>query len=506
MHRIAYGLTVTLLLACNNTADDTTDDTGPDATTTPSAPTTSTSEPTTTADDITAAATTTITSSSTTTPDATNSTGDPTTDPTADPTTDPTGDPTTDPTGDPECTPALPTFADGLAPTTTLYVQAGAPPGGDGSQADPFDGLQPALAAATPGTEVRVTGSVPGAYTTGLAGTADAPIWITGEPGAVSGPLTLEAASYIIVQDLELAVSDGHVLHFFAADHLLLRRLKIHDAALGAVKGSQSTDIYVEDSEMWAAGQSNGHPVLDYVGVNGGHIVRSRFHDTPGVMIMLKGGTSDLLFAWNELDHQTMPGNALALGQSTGPEFFQPLDSKFEGLRIVAYANLLHDLVGAPVAFEGCKDCAAVHNTIWNTTGPQLVRFLPGAAGMTSGETMSLSEGCRFAGNIIVGGQENGASLNADDGLVGPDNVLDYNVFLKPGPLNWWGVIAQDMVNSTYDQDPQLGPDGVPANLALVDGKGPPDLAALPFASLFTLDAAGACTQSPPDIGAFTVP
>ncbi len=424
-----------------------------------------------------------------------------------DPTTggETTGDDTTG--GEPGCAPALPSFADGLTPTATLYVQGGAQPGGDGSVEEPFDGLQAALAVVTPGTEVRVSGAVAGAYTTGIKGTAGAPIWISGEPGAVSGPLTLEGASYVVVRGLELANSaDGHVLHFFAADHLLLRGLKIHDAGLGAIKGSQSTEVVVEGCELWAAGKVNGHPVLDYVGVNGGRIVHSKFHDTPGVMIMLKGGTSDLLFAWNEIFNQTMPGNALSLGQSTGPEFFQPIDAAFEGLRIVAYANLLHDLVGAPVAFEGCKDCAAVHNTIWNTTGPQLVRFLPGAAGMNSGVVQSLSEGCRFSGNIVVGGQEGGASLNADDGLVGPNNVIDYNVFLKPGGLNWWGVIPQDMVYSTYDQDPQVGAGGVPGNVALVDGKGPPDLGGLPFAEFFTMDAAGACVQAPTDIGAIAVP
>lgn len=438
------------------------------------------------------------------------------TDPTADPSA--TADATVDPSatsgpnettgGEAGCEPALPTFADGKVASSTLYVTAGAAPGGDGSAAKPFAALQAGLAAAKPGTEVRVAGELPAStYIVDLKGSADAPIWISGEPGAKIGPLTLEGASHVIVQDLELSGSaDGHVLHFFFADHLLLRRLKIHDAGLGCIKGSQTTEAFVEDSELWAAGKVNGHPVLDYVGVNNGHIVRSEFHDTPGVMIMLKGGTSDLLFAWNELHHQTAPGNALSLGQSTGPEFFQPKDSAFEGLRIVAFANLLHDLVGPPVAFEGCKDCAAVRNTIWNCSGAQLVRFLPGAAGMDSGVQVSVPEGCRFTGNIVVGGQEGGASLNADEGNVGPGNSLDYNVFLKPGALNWWGVIAQDMVHSTYDQDPQLDGGGVPASVALVDGKGPPDLDGVPFAGVFVRDAAGACIQEPGDIGAFEVP
>ncbi|HZF50997.1 MAG TPA: hypothetical protein VE093_20195 [Polyangiaceae bacterium] len=409
--------------------------------------------------------------------------------------------------GSSACDPGLPTFADGKTPSSTLYVAAGAPAGGDGSQGKPFAALSDALKVVTPGAEVRVSGELTGlTYTTGVKGTEAAPIWITGEPGAKIGPLTLEGASYVIAQDLELSQSDGHVLHFFFADHLLFRRLRIHDAGQGCIKGSQTTFAYVEDSELWAAGKQVGHPIIDFVGVNTGHIVRSSFHEGPGVMIMLKGGTSDMLFAWNEVYNQTSPGNALALGQSTGPMYFQPKDAAFEGLRIVAFANLLHDLVGAPVAFEGCKDCAALHNTIWNTTGAQLVRFLPGAAGEASGLFESKPEGCRFTGNIVVGGQESGASLNADPESHGPGNSLDYNVFLKPGSLNWWGDLEQDMVHSTYDQDPQLSPEGVPSNTALVEGKGPPDIGDLPFASSFVRDAKGACIKLPADIGAIAVP
>ena len=53
---------------------------------------------------------------------------------------------------------------------------------------------------------------------------------------------------------------------------------------------------------------------------------------------------------------------------------------------------------------------------------------------------------------------------------------------------------------------PQLDAGGVPGDVALVDGKGPPDLDGLPFAGLFVRDAAGACVQQPVDIGAFEVP
>jgi hypothetical protein len=42
--------------------------------------------------------------------------------------------------------------------------------------------------------------------------------------------------------------------------------------------------------------------------------------------------------------------------------------------------------------------------------------------------------------------------------------------------------------------------------MALVDGKGPPDIGALPFAKAFVRDYAGKCITSPTDIGAYVVP
>lgn len=410
---------------------------------------------------------------------------------------------------------ALPTFADGKTPTSTLWVDGIAEPGGDGSQSAPFRNLTEAKGSIVPGTEVRIRGEVQVvADYLALQGTANDPIFLTGEAGAIlrgqvspSIPaLAFDGSSYVVVQDLELATSGGHVLHFVFSDHLLFRRLTIHDAGLGCVKGSQTTDAYVEDVELHDAGQSTAHPLLDYVGVNTGHIVRADIHHGPGVMVMLKGGTSDMFVAWNDLHDQSSPGNALALGQSTGPQYFQPLDSAFEGLRIVAFANRLHGLVGAPFAFEGCSQCVAAHNVAYDVTGAQLVRFLPGAAGQDSGQTVSLSENCRFTGNIIVGGQTSGASLNADAGNHGPGNQLDHNVFLKPGPINWWGDISQDTVTSTYDQDPQLDGDGRPQNVALVDGAGATDLNALPFADRFVVDYSGTCVAAPLDIGAYAVP
>lgn len=413
------------------------------------------------------------------------------------------------------CGVTWPTFADGVSTSRTIFVRGGAAPGGDGTEASPFANLWEAEPEMTPGTLVSIGGDVLGQPDLlEIEGTAEAPIVLRGEPGAhLIGSLAegtpalwLTASRYVVVEDLELVQSGGHVLHFFYTDHMMFRRLVVHDAGLGAIKASQSSDVYMEDVDAFDAGKAGGHPVIDYVGVNGGHIIGSSFHQGPGVVVMLKGGTSDLLFAWNDVYDQTGVGNVVTLGQSTGPEFFQPADAAFEGLRIVAFANRVHDADGSPFAFEGCKDCAFVHNVAWNVRGNQLVRFLPGAAGINSGLARSVPEGCRFTGNIVVGGQEAGATLNADAENTGPGNIIDHNVFLKPGAVNWYGVVDRDLATNTFDQDPALDVDGRPGNVALVDSAGGADLAPLPFSTTFARDYEGNCAAVPLDRGAFDVP
>ncbi len=410
------------------------------------------------------------------------------------------------------------TFADGKTPSSTLYVTGGASAGGDGSQGSPFATLAAAAAVAGPGARILISGEVVNDAQLTLNGTAAAPIFISGEPGAKvrggsAAALRLVGSSYVVVEDLEFYESPNHVVHFDSSNHLLFRRIHAHRATTACMKGSQSTDVFVEDSDMHGAGELPGGntqstQVLDFVGVNTGHVVGSKFHDGKQVMIMLKGGTSDLFFAYNEVYDQTSNagGAAVHLGQSTGAQFFQPLDADYEGLRIVAYANLIRDVAGPPLAFQGCHDCAAIHNTMWNTTGGQLFRFLPGQVGANSSLSGSVNEDCRYTGNIAVGGQAGGASLNADAPALGSGNTIDHHVVFKPGNLNWWGQIPQPMDGSSYDVDPMLDATGLPGNAGLVRGKGATDLTGVAFAEHFTRDYSGTCWTAPFAVGARHVP
>jgi len=416
-------------------------------------------------------------------------------------------------------------FASDATPIRTLFVDGSAKKGGNGSEEKPFRDLAQAEKVAKPGTEFRLRGEVqarPGKdYGLSFHGEPDAPIWITGEPGArLRGSeereipaLKLVDTRYLVVQDLELLESPNHVLHFDHSHHLLFRRLHVHRARTACIKGSQSHHVYVEDSDLHGAAElPGGNPastqVLDFVGVNTGHIVRSKFHDGPGVLVMLKGGTSDLLFAYNELYDQTSDehGAALHLGQWTSPRAFQPLDAAFEAVRVVAYANLIHDVKGAFLAFGGCDDCAAVHNTMYDSNGYQMVRYLPGSAGPESGAKQSVSRNCRFTGNIVVGGHPGGPSLNADAEHIGPGNALDHNLWLKQGAINWRSPLPRETTTSMFGRDPLLTPEGLPSNANLVRGKGPTDLGSIAFAELFTRDFRGACVTPPRDLGAIRLP
>jgi hypothetical protein len=351
-----------------------------------------------------------------------------------------------------------------------------------------------------------------------LVGTADQPIWISGTPQAVvrgniagwTAALKLHASSYVIIEDLEFADGGNHVLHFDFSNHLLFRNLHIHNAREACLKGSQSSFVYVEDSELnGAATIPNGDllaaQVLDYVGVNTGHILRSKFHDGIHALIMLKGGTSDLLFAFNELfDQHDTDEAALYIGQWTAPQSFQPLTANYEVIRVVAFANYIHD-VAVGLAFKGAYDSAALHNTIANVHGPQLVRFLDGSAGQQSGITQSFPHNSRFAGNIIVGGDADDASMQGTNNA-GLNNLADHNVWFKPPLLNWWSDIAQETTYSTYDQNPGLNSSGIATNTSLVQGKGPTDLDTIPFHQYFIRDFAGNCASVPFDLGAMTLP
>jgi enolase len=77
------------------------------------------------------------------------------------------------------------TFADGLEPSTEIHVATDGSSDGDGSEGSPFATIEQAAAGAAAGSSIVVHSGTyeGGTYLEGLAGTAEAPLWIGGQPG-----------------------------------------------------------------------------------------------------------------------------------------------------------------------------------------------------------------------------------------------------------------------------------------------------------------------------------
>ena len=414
---------------------------------------------------------------------------------------------TPDPTITPAPTPTPPssgpysTFADGLSPGRIVWVSSRGSSGGDGSYANPYASFSQAQNV-SPGTEIRVEGVISGKNYLTINGTASAPVWIRGESGAlVDGLFLMTDSSYVVIEGLEFTGSHDHQIHLQNSQYILMQRLEIHDPVRYCLKVYHGSNIYLFDSELHDA-----ETTTTFLGTHGGRILGNHMYNASKNMLVLKGGSQDIFVAFNDFENQiNSTAGPIQLGNATGASYFNPLDADYEGLRLVFFANMLHNVTTTPISFMGCQDCAAIHNTIFDlnfiTDGP-LVRFLPGWVGADASASESETDGCRFSGNIVVGGREGSSTLTTHSHGVGPNNSADYNIFLKPGSVNWHGVIEQDLDHSTYDQDPQLDTYGIPGNYSLVHGNGPTDLSALTFSQYFVMDFYGNPFSLPHDIGA----
>jgi hypothetical protein len=312
---------------------------------------------------------------------------------------------------------AISTFEDGATPTRELFVDAAAAGPGDGSDTDPYPTLEAALGEATPGTAIRIRpGSYDGgAFASGIAGTAEAPIWIGGVPGAERPVITggsnafqLSAVSYVVVHDLEVTGQDSNGLNIDDGEvgsgqthDLVFRNLFIHDIGSGGnqdcLKLSGVDDFFVLDSEFLGCSAGSA---IDHVGCHHGLVARNTFRELGGNGVQSKGGSDDIEITRNLFVNAGE--RAVNMGGSTGFEFFRGALSvsgiNFEARNVRVVANVFHGGV-SPIAFVGCVGCLAANNTLYN---PEhwVVRILQ--------ETVSTSEYAfapagdgRFVNNVV---------------------------------------------------------------------------------------------------------
>ena len=407
-----------------------------------------------------------------------------------------------------------------------VYVAPGA--SGDGKMASPHGTIAAALKTAKPGDHVNVAAGTYDCANTYVDGTAGAaigtmahPIWVQADAGAIvdcgdptqgsTTALALHSVTYLVIEGLELRNAAGHVIHVDGHSRgVLFRNVHAHRAGLACLKASQSDDISVEGSELADSGlaadpsASNASgQILDYVGVHGSYVVRSKLHGAAGngmgsganVLAQFKGGSHDIVIAQNDLAAAYV---AINLGGFTGPLLFDPPTADYEGKSIVAYANVVRGPMSVAFAALGCHGCAIYNNTVDAPVAHQAIRALPGS--LPGGQT-SHTVGLDVANNLFVfaGGtpQDLFNAGTADQGGITQASNLFFAggtkiaaVFSDLPVVGTAGVIV--------DQDPKLA--APPGDLHL--GAASPAIAAGKALVGYAADRDGAC-RTTWDIGAY---
>lgn len=280
------------------------------------------------------------------------------------------------------------TFENGKTPARSVHVATtGSDSGGDGSAERPFATIGRAARGISPGTAVVVhAGTYPGgSYLENLRGSADAPIWIGGATGearpVIEGggeAMHLVQPRYLVIHDLEVRNTTsngincddgGETADPEAARFVVFRDLDIHDVGgdgnQDCLKLSGLNDYWVLSSRFARCGGAMSGSGIDHVGCHRGLIAGCRFEENSGNAVQCKGGSADIDIVRCVFDR---PGErAVNMGGSTGFEYFRPPLTpdapNAEARRIRVQANLM--LGGtAALAFVGCVDCLAAHNTI----------------------------------------------------------------------------------------------------------------------------------------------
>jgi hypothetical protein len=284
--------------------------------------------------------------------------------------------------------PAVTTFEAGKQPTLEIHVATGGDDAsGDGSPGAPYRTIDRAVEEAAPGAAVRIHAGIYAevVYVDGLAGTAEAPIWIGGAPGEarpiIEGGgegLHLSRVRYLIVHDLEVRQTEhngincddgGEYADPEATRHVIFRDLYIHDVGgtgnQDCLKLSGVDDYYVLESEFARCGGGISGSGVDHVGCHGGLLVGNTFREMSGNAVQCKGGSEEIEIRANWIDGGGQ--RAVNMGGSTGFTYFRPplstTEPNAEARDIRVVANVIRGSV-APLAFVGCVDCLAAHNTI----------------------------------------------------------------------------------------------------------------------------------------------
>lgn len=162
-------------------------------------------------------------------------------------------------------------------------------------------------------------------------------------------------------------VPAGDPLHFESADHLLIRGVTASGGAnRGAHEGlkvNQSKYVYIEESDFSGADDNS----IDFVGVQYGHILNNKIHNSLDWCMYNKGGSAELLVSGNEI-YDCGTGGYTA-GQGTGFQYMSAPWLHYEAYNIRFVNNVIHDTGTAGLGVNGGYNILMAYNTLYRVGG-----------------------------------------------------------------------------------------------------------------------------------------
>jgi hypothetical protein len=420
------------------------------------------------------------------------------------------------------------TFETGLSPTRVLHVATSGKASASGSERDPFDNIEAAVASAEPGSAIRVHAGeyAGGAYLEGVNGTATAPIWIGGAPGedrpVIGRPQDTEAihvsrARYLVLHDLVVADTTGNGLNLDdggeyanaeALRYVVLRNLSLRDVGTGGnndcLKLSGLNDFWILNSDF--ANCSAGGSNIDHVGCHDGLIAGNSFVGG-GTAVQTKGGSRNIEIRGNTF--RTVGGRAVNMGGSTGFEFFRPplgAGDNWEARDIRVIANVF-DRVAEALVLPGCVDCLIAHNTVYRPT-TRILRILQETVS-GGGYTFLPSGDGRVVNNLFFYTRAEivnaGRAINIGAGTSPASYSFTSNLWYASDDVANSAPAASAYQGATVSET-RAAADPAFTNAASGDfslGSNSPAAAAGVDVAEAPVDFAGACYLTPPSLGAF---
>jgi len=211
--------------------------------------------------------------------------------------------------------------------------------------------------------------SVP-SYWENRRGTVTAPVIVRAAdgPGTARLPaINVFNCRRLYLEGLDVSAGGGDVAHFEACRHVLLRDCTIrglgtiatYDVPQETLKANQCRFMYVERCDISGAWDN----AVDFVAVQGGHVLASRIHRSGDWAMYVKGGSANILVAGNEFFDAGTGG--FTAGQGTGFEFMAAPWLTYEASGITFRNNLVRDVEGAGFGVNGGSDIVISKNVVY---------------------------------------------------------------------------------------------------------------------------------------------